>query len=224
MPDSHFCPGGPGTAASTGSATLAEQRACLWPGMAGRAGLPLSIWPGVPGPGCADCGPGLPPCPGAAAVPVIGPFSRPGDLVAVPVTGCPALAAATGRDGRRLLGLAGSRGQPGSANRVIGQAALAVTTFSGGLAAGEDKCETGLYPAYQRVLQPGGILAVIGGGPEPGQVPDLAHAVASARAAGLVYAQHIVFLQATIDGGHMRPFPSQDALPRQRPARHPHPR
>ena len=78
-----------------------------------------------------------------------------------------------------------------------GQAALAVTVFSGALPAdGAAAGETALYAACQRALRPGGILAVIAGRPAPGQIPDLSHAVASARAAGLVYAQHIVLLHA----------------------------
>ena len=32
---------------------------------------------------------------------------------------------------------------------------------------------------------------------------------ACARAAGLVYAQHIVLLHAAVDGGQLRPFPGQ---------------
>ena len=212
MPDSLSCPAGPGTAASTGSAAPPEPGACSWPGTAGRTGLPLSIWPGVPGPECPDRDPDRPPCPGAAALPVIGAFSRPGDLVAVPGTGCPALAAAAARAGRCLLGI-GARpaGQPGSASRAGGQAALAITVFSGGLLVGTDRCETVLYPACQRALRPGGTLAVIAGRPGRGQIPDLAHAVASARAAGLVYAQHIVLIHAAVDGGQLRPFPGQHA-------------
>ena len=61
------------------------------------------------------------------------------------------------------------------------------------------------------MLRPGGILAIIAGRPAPGQTPDLAHAVASARAAGLVYAQHIILRHATVGGGKLRPFPGQHA-------------
>ena len=180
--------------------------------MAGRTGLPLSVWPGVPGPGCPAPGPDLPPCPGAGAVPVIAAFSRPGDLVAVPGPGCAALAAAAARTGRRVLGIAASPGgQPGGASCTVGQAALAVTVVSGGQPAGGTPGETVLYAACQRALRPGGVLAVIAGLPAPGQIPDLSHAVACARAAGLVYAQHIVLLHAAVDGGQLRPFPGQPA-------------
>ena len=134
--------------------------------MAGRTGLPLSVWPGVPGPGCPAPGPGLPACPGLGAVPVIAAFSRPGDLVAVAGAGCAALAAAAARTGRRVLGIAaGPGGQLGGASCAAGQAALAVTVFSGGLLAGGTAAgETVLYAACQRVLRPGGILAVIAAG------------------------------------------------------------
>jgi hypothetical protein len=189
--------------------------------MTGRTGLPLSIWPGVPGPGCPAPDQDRAPCPGAGAVPVIAAFSRPGDLVAVPGAGCPVLAAAAAHAGRRVLGIALSPGQqPGAFSCAAGQAALAITVFSGALpAGGAAGCETVLYAACQRVLRPGGVLAVIAGRPAPGQIPDLSHAVACARAAGLIYAQHIVLLHAAVDGGQLRPFPGQPAAscPRQRP-------
>ena len=159
---------------------------------------------------------------------MIAAFSRPGDLVAVPGAGCAALAAAAARTGRRVLGIAASPGgQPGGASCAAGQAALAVTVFSGGLPAGGAAAgETVLYAACQRALRPGGVLAVIAGRPAPGQIPDLSHAVACARAAGLVYAQHIVLIHAAVDGGQLRPFPGQHAacLPARRPAGRPHPR
>jgi hypothetical protein len=142
-------------------------------------------------------------------VPVIAAFSRPSDLVAVPGAGCAALAAAAARTGRRVLGIAAS---PGSTSCAAGQAALAVTVFSGALPGGGTAAgEPVLYAACQRALRPGGILAIIAGRPAPRQIPDLSHAVASARAAGLVYAQHIVLLHAAVDGGQLRPFPGQHA-------------
>jgi hypothetical protein len=213
MPDSFPCPARSGAAAVTGSAAPPEPGACPWPATAGRTGLPLSVWPGVPGPGCPAPGPDLPPCPGAGAVTVITAFSRPGDLVAVPGAGCAALAAAAAHTGRRVLGIADSPGgQPGGASCAPGQAALAVTVSSGGVPADDAAAgETVLYAACQRVLRPGGILAVIAGRPAPGQIPDLSHAVACARAAGLVYTQHIVLLHAALHGGQLRPFPGQHA-------------
>ena len=211
MPDSFPCPARSGAPAVTGSTAPLQPGACSPPAMTGRTGLPLSIWPGVPGPGCPAPDQDRPPCPGAGAVPVIAAFSRPGDLVAVPGAGCPVLAAAAARAGRRVLGVALSPGQqPGTAGCAAGQAALAITVFSGPLpAGGAAGCEAVLYAACQRALRPGGILAIIAARPAPGQIPDLSHAVACARAAGLIYAQHIVLLHAALDGEQLRPFPGQ---------------
>jgi len=211
MPDSFPCPAGSGAAAATGSAAPPQPGTCPWPAMAGRTGLPLSVWPGAPEPGCPAPDPDLPPCPGSGAVPVIAAFSRPGDLVAVPGAGCPALAAAAARTGRVLATLASPGDQPGGASCAAGQAALAVTVFASGQPAGGTPGHTVLYAACQRALRPGGVLAVIAGRPAPGQIPDLSHAVACARAAGLVYAQHIVLIHAAVEGGQLRPFPGQHA-------------
>jgi hypothetical protein len=67
-----------------------------------------------------------------------------------------------------------------------------------------------VYAACQRVLAVGGVLAAItASSAEDGQLADLAgHAVAAARAAGLVYAQHIVLVHAAIDGDHLTPGPA----------------
>lgn len=144
-------------------------------------------------------------------MPVIAAFSRPGDLVAVSDAGCAALAAASARTGRRIVSIAtGPGGQPSGASCAPGQAALAITVFPGGLSAGSAAAgEPMLYAACQRALWPGGILAIIADRPAQGQIPDLSHAVASARAAGLVYAQHIVLIHAAVDDGQLRPFPGQ---------------
>ena len=89
---------------------------------------------------------------------------------------------------------------------------ISVTVSSGGVPAdGAAAYETVLYAACQRALRPGGVLAVIASRPALGQIPDLSHAVACARAAGLVYAQHIVLIHAAVDGGRLRPFPGQHA-------------
>jgi hypothetical protein len=221
MPDSFPCPAGSGAAAVTGSAPPPEPGACPWPVTAGRTGLPLSVWPGVPRPGCPAPGPEDLPCPGAGAVPVIAAFSRPGDLVAVPGAGCTMLAAAAARTGRRILDIADPGGHPGGASCPPGQAALAVIVGSAARPAdGSATPQTALYAACQRALRPGGVLVIIVGRPAPGQIPDLSHAVASARAAGLVYAQHIVLLHAAVDGAQLRPFPGQHATacPREDPS------
>jgi hypothetical protein len=62
-----------------------------------------------------------------------------------------------------------------------------------------------LYAACQRVLRPGGVLAVITAStPCPGGLRDDPGEVISwARAAGLIYAQHIVALHAPITGSQI---------------------
>jgi hypothetical protein len=63
------------------------------------------------------------------------------------------------------------------------------------------------------VLRPGGVLAVITASPAPdGQLTDLVgHVVASARASGLVYAQHIVLVHAAIRDDHLTLDPAATA-------------
>jgi hypothetical protein len=86
-------------------------------------------------------------------------------------------------------------------NPVTGQAALAVAgCCSSGCCAssgitGQDDQDAGLlFAACERVLRPGGLLAVIASPAAPGgTLTDTAGSVtAAARPAGLVYAQHIV--------------------------------
>ena len=64
-----------------------------------------------------------------------------------------------------------------------------------------------MLAACERVLRPGGVLAVITGPAAPGgTLTDTAGSVvAAARAAGLVYAQHIVLVRAAIDGDRLAP-------------------
>ena len=147
MPDSCPCPAGSSAAAVTGSAPPPERGACPWPATAGRTALPLSVWPGVPGPGCPAPGPDYLPCPGVGAVPVIAAFARPGDLVAVPGAGCAALAAAAARTGRRILDIA----DPGGASCPPGQAALAVThpVCVARVSPGSG-CRAGVWPGVRR--------------------------------------------------------------------------
>ena len=196
-------------------------------------GVPLSIWPGLPGPGGTRDGA---PCGGpvttAAARRVIDTFSVPGDLVAA--GGCsPAVAEAAAAAGRPVLALVpdgrsgyplpvpypAARLRPGGpalvlapGNPVTGQAALAVAgCCSSGCCAspgGQDDQDAGLlFAACERVLRPGGVLAVIAGPAAPGgTLTDTAGSVvAAARAAGLVYAQHIVLVRADIDGDRLAP-------------------
>ncbi|HCU95954.1 MAG TPA: hypothetical protein DHU96_25840, partial [Actinobacteria bacterium] len=180
----------------------------------------------------------------AAAARAIAAFSRPGDLVAAPDGSLAVIeaAVAAGRcvlglipaGGRAVAGLpAGvdpaarplARLRPGGPGRLLapgdpdaGQAALAITGCHGaGCCSPEPGGGDGpalVYAACQRVLAPGGVLAVITASraSDGGQLADLAgHAVAAARAAGLVYAQHIVLVHAAIDGDHLTPDPAAAA-------------
>ena len=189
-------------------------------------GVPLSIWPGLPAPG--DARDGLP-CGGpvtvAAARRVIDAFSLPGDLVAA-AGGSPAVIKAAAAAGRPVLALipgpAPGWQRPGvpaalppPGDPAAGTAGLAVAGCcgpgccgrqpGGGAGAGQDP---GLvFAACERVLRPGGVLAVITGPAVPGgATADTAGSVvAAARAAGLVYAQHIVLVRAAIDGDRLAP-------------------
>jgi hypothetical protein len=72
-----------------------------------------------------------------------------------------------------------------------------------------DDCpESSGHLTAHRALLPGGLLAVLAGPPPASGLPDLGLAVARARAAGLVYAQHIILIHAAIDGDQLRPFPA----------------
>ena len=155
-------PGRPGAAPGPGAA----------PPRAGP-GVPLSVWPGLPAAGGAP--PGLPcggPVTTAAAARVIESFSRPGDLV-VAVDGSPAAASAAAAAGRVVLGLAPggparllAAGGPGCRDRRPGHHRLPGPEPDGGGL---------LYAACERVLRPGGVLAVITPGPggdgPPGDLP-----------------------------------------------------
>jgi hypothetical protein len=112
-------------------------------------------------------------------------------------------------------------------NPVTGQAALAVAGCCAGPGTsgqdsqdsqdgqdGQDEQDAGLlFAACERVLRPGGVLAVIAGPAAPGgTLTDTAGSVvAAARAAGLVYAQHIVLVRAAIDGDRLAPAPGSSA-------------
>jgi hypothetical protein len=183
----------------------AETRPVPGAGRPAGPGVPLSVWAGLPAPACAP--PGQPhggPVTTAAAAQVTASFSRPGDLV-VNVDGSPAVTEAASAAGRVVLGLA-----PGGAAQLLapgdpgaGTAALVVAGCSGPEPDGGGL----LYAACERVLRPGGVLAVVTPGPGGDSVTgDLAgHVVAAARAAGLAYAQHIVLVHAAIDGDRLDP-------------------
>ena len=89
-----------------------------------------------------------------------------------------------------------------------GQAALAITGRGG-------PGTRVLYAACERVLRPGGVLAVITAStPRPaGLRDDPGEVIAAARAAGLIYAQHIVALHAAITDGQLTPGPQDAARP-----------
>jgi hypothetical protein len=195
-------------------------------------GVPVSVWPATPPPGPA-------PGSGPEAAHVITAFSRPGELVVIPAAGTGVLLSAAAAAGRRVLGLfagpaachaAGLRldrdlapaarplaqARPGGPDLLLeagcpeaGQAALAIAGRGGPGAGGV------LYAACERVLRPGGVLAVITAStPGPGGLrDDPGEVIAAARAAGLVYAQHIVALHAAITGGQLTPGPLGAARP-----------
>ena len=206
-------------------------------------GVPVTIWPGLPAPVAGHSPAACPgPVTAAAAARAISAFSRPGDLVAAP-DGSPAVIEAAAAAGRRVLGLipAGEHAVAGlPASRRPGGPAAARRPRRSARAGGPRRRagrpghhrlprrrllllpEPGggndpalVYAACQRVLAPGGVLAVITASrASGGQLADLAgHAVAAARAAGLVYAQHIVLVHAAIDGDHLTPDPAAPLPP-----------
>jgi hypothetical protein len=206
--------------------------------VAGRTGpgVPLSIWPGLPahdiraGRSCGG------PVTAEAARRVTDAFSLPGDLVAC-IGGSPAVAEAAAAAGRRLLALtagpAPARQRPGvpaalppPADPAAGTAGLAIAGWRGpgccGLPPGNTDGEPDPGPAFaacERALRPGGVLAVITGPATPGGTTTAGN-VAAARAAGLVYAQHIVLVRAAIDGGSFAPADPgpRQTVPEGRPA------
>ena len=183
-------------------------------------GVPLSIWPGLPDPGGARDGL---PCGGpvtvAAARRVIDTFSIPGDLVAA-AGGCsPAVVEAAAAASRRVIALVprpapalrrpgGPAALPPPGDPAAGTAGLAVASCRGQEPGGEPAEDPGpVFAACERVLRPGGVLAVIAGPAAPGGtlVGTAGSVVAAGRAAGLVYAQHIVLVRAGIDGDRLAP-------------------
>jgi hypothetical protein len=209
-------PAGP----APGTTTAAGSRATGGTG----PGVPLSIWPGLPEPdGARD---GLPcggPVTTAAARRVIDTFSLPGDLIAAP-GGSPAVTEAAAAAGRRVLILAPGRDPGRPYPRVLaalppprdpdaGTAGLAVAGYCGPGCCGQEPGgepagdPAPVFAACERVLRPGGVLAVFTRpAARGGTTADTAGSVvAAARAAGLVYAQHIVLVRAAIDGDRLVP-------------------
>jgi hypothetical protein len=186
--------------------------------------VPLSIWPGLPAHDIRDGEPCGGPVTAAAARRVIDAFSLPGDLVATDGSCSPAVTEAAAAAGRRVLALTAgpalARQQPGGpaalpppGDPAAGTAGLAVAGWRGpgccgalpGSADGEPVDGPWLvFAACERVLRPGGVLAVVAGSAAPGGTLA-GSVVAAARAAGLVYAQHIVLVRAAVDGDRLAP-------------------
>jgi hypothetical protein len=182
-------------------------------------GVPLSIWPGLPAHGIRDSAPGGGPVTTAAARRVIDAFSRPGDLIAA-AGGCsPVVTEAAATAGRRVLSLVPGPAPlprrprdpaalPPPGDPAAGTAGLAVTGWGAQEPGGEPAEYPGpVFAACARVLRPGGVLAVLTGPAAPGgTLTGTAGSIAAAaRAAGLIYAQHIVLVYAGIDGDHLTP-------------------
>jgi hypothetical protein len=192
-----------------------------------------------PGPECASCAGGAS---GPDAAQIITAFSRPGDLVVIPGARDGVLVAAAAAAGRRVLCLGpGPRsreqilaclsrvdpplrqlaevrsGGPAlllqAGSPETGQAALAITGGGEPVPSEPADCSGVLYAACQRVLRPGGVLAVITAStPGPGGLrDDPGEVISRARAAGLVYAQHIVALHVPVTGSQITPPPGGDA-------------
>ena len=177
-----------------------------WPGVSAIA-VPVSVWPAIPAPARCPASPGQLPCPrryaSTAARAVISALSRTGDLVAVP-----------GPEDEVFLAAAASAGRR-AATSGAGTAALAVATACPapgcrppGPAAGDtgQDRDPGLpWAACQRALRPGGLLAVITAAVRhPGWAGQL---VAHARAAGLVYAQHVIAVHAPLHDDRLLSLP-----------------
>ena len=119
-----------------------------------------------------------------------------------------------------LLRHGGPRQLLHAASGETGQAALAVTAAcatpgcpppapAGDSGGGPDTDPGLLYAACQRVLRPGGLLvAITSAVRQPGHPGEL---IACARAAGLIYTQHIIALHAPIRGSRLT-IPADDAL------------
>lgn len=192
-----------------------------------------------PGPECALCASRAAGVSGPDAALLITAFSRPGELIIIPEARDGVLLATAATAGRRVLGLAPdprsrvrvlaalagldprlrllAEVRPGgpallleAGNPEAGQAPLAIT--GGGAPAADPGV---LYAACQRVLRPRGVLAVITAStPRPGGLrDDPGEVISQARAAGLVYAQHIVALHAPITDSQIILPPGDTARP-----------
>ena len=165
------------------------------------ARVPLSVQTAIPGPLACLVPRERLACPGHSgpvlAYRVIASFSRRGELIATAGIGARMLAAAAAAAGRTAVIVS-----PGTQPR--GRAVLAVTaacpcpaTRLPGLRPDDPGLDDAIG-ACARALRPGGLLAVVTSAARaPGLPGDV---IARARAAGLGYTQHIVFVHAVIRG------------------------
>ncbi len=187
------CSSGP---APSGAGPQPRRSACT------RTGVPLSVWPAIPPPGPCPASLTLVPCPqrwpATAAATVITAFTSPGDLVVAPGPGAAVFAAAAAAAGRRGHGPAGPGALLAGSCPDAGQAALAVITACATPGCAPAAARLGvaaavpdlIFAACHRVLAPGRLLAIITNAAcHPGHAGDV---TAAARAAGLVYTQHII--------------------------------
>jgi len=189
-----------------------------------RTRVPLSVWPAIPPPGPCPASLTLVPCPqrwpATAAATVITAFTSPGDLVVAPGPGAAVFAAAAAAAGRRGHGPAGPGALLAGSCPDAGQAALAVITACAtpGCAPAAARPDAAaavpdlIFAACHRVLAPGRLLAIITNTAcHPGHAGDV---TAAARAAGLVYTQHIIAVHAAISAGRLHPpAAAPDRLP-----------
>ena len=186
--------------------------------------MPLSVWPATPAPGC-----------GLEAAHAITAFSRAGELIVIPAAGTAALLSAAAAAGRRVLGLFPSPAEVcvacsrldwdlGPERRPLAHARPAALGCCWSPVARRRAGRPGhhraqqprraggvLYAACERVLRPGGVLAVL---PAATRTPaglrdDPGEVIAAARAAGLIYTQHIIAVHAAITGGQLTPGPGE---------------
>ncbi|MET8623475.1 hypothetical protein ABZW30_06915 [Kitasatospora sp. NPDC004669] len=198
--------------------------------------VPLSVWLTEPPAGCcptcetttgAACAQRTPP---GLARQIIKAFSARGDLVFIPDVGNAAVLAAAVQAGRRALALAPSHQSANLAYETLHSTAPTVASLAVlrrgtpghpssradsnqrrarlAIAAPHDSATpaqlTALAETCTRALQPDGVL-VICTRQTSGQ-ETAGHVVAHARAAGLVYLQHIAAVEATADEAGLVPL------------------
>ncbi len=163
------------------------------PGEQPRA-VPLTVWPTrtASPPGCVTP---------AAAARAIATFSKPDDLVVV-VDGPTVFRDAAAYLHRRYLAMSrdwlgtddfGTPGIAGAAGLVIDHSAI-----------GDPQTLLPRFIQTAGMLRPGGVLLTVHT-PTGGHTDSLTVSIATGRAAGLRYLQHIILLAAPISGGQLHP-------------------